>query len=56
MNIHMEEMHRARYVGRGVELLRSPSVLFSQYLHVFSIPQVPQTHYHWNFEGYLTWA
>lgn len=33
----MEEMHRARYVGRGIDLpIHSPGVPPSQYLHVFT--------------------
>lgn len=35
MNIQMEEMHRAGYVGRGTEL-PCPFWALSQHLHVFT--------------------
>lgn len=46
----MEEMHKARYAGKGCGASMSFSgVLLSQHLHVFSNLEAPQTPYFWDF-------
>ena len=36
MNSQMDQMHRARYVGRARSFVAPPSVPPSQHLHVFT--------------------
>ena len=39
MGFQVEEMHRARYVGRGFHFFPGPTTL--QHLHVFTNPEAP---------------